>query len=342
MMTAAAILGAFLASCWLTSVVRRYALGRSIVDRPNSRSSHTVPTPRGGGAAIAVSWFLALGWLVASGLLDTWVGLALLVGGGAIAVIGWVDDRRGLPATVRAGVHLAAAVWAVWCLGGLPFLNVGVSVAPLGWMGGVLAVFGIAWLTNLYNFMDGIDGLAAGEAVSVGLVAGGLLMASGADGLALAALALAAASGGFLVFNWPPAKIFMGDVGSGLLGYAFGVLALASERAGAVPLIVWMMLLAVFIVDATATLTRRVVNGERWFEAHRSHAYQRAVQAGYSHRNVTVAVMGLNALLAVAATGVWLVPALFPVVLVVTAGGLVGVWYRFCCSRTGRCSARSD
>jgi len=335
-MTAAAILGAFLASCWLTSVVRRYALGRSIVDRPNPRSSHSLPTPRGGGAAIAVSWFLALGWLVVSGLLDTWVGLALLAGGGAIALIGWVDDRRGLPATVRAGVHLAAAVWAVWCLGGFPFLDVGVRVAPLGWMGGVLAVFGIAWLTNLYNFMDGIDGLAAGEAVSVGLVAGGLLMASGADGLALAALSLAAAAGGFLVFNWPPAKIFMGDVGSGLLGYAFGVLAMASERAGAVPLIVWMMLLAVFIVDATATLVRRIVNGERWFEAHRSHAYQRAVQTGYSHRDVTVAVMGLNALLAVAATGAWLAPALLPVVLAVTVGGLVGIWYWFCCSRAVR------
>jgi len=336
--TAAAILGAFLASCWLTSVVRRYALGCSIVDRPNSRSSHTVPTPRGGGAAIAVSWFLALGWLVVSGLLDTWVGLALLAGGGAIALIGWLDDRRHLSAGIRAGVHLAAAAWAVWCLGGLPSFNVGTGVVPLGWMGGALAVVGIAWLTNLYNFMDGIDGLAAGEAVSVGLVGGGLLAFAGADGMALAALSLAAAAGGFLVFNWPPAKIFMGDVGSGLLGYAFGVLALASERAGVVPLIVWMMLLAVFIVDATATLIRRVVNGERWFEAHRSHAYQRAVQAGYSHRDVTVAVMGLNALLAVAATGAWLIPALLPVVLVVTVGGLVGVWYWFCCSRAVRCS----
>ncbi len=332
-MTAAAILGAFLVSCWLTSVVRRYALGRSIVDRPNSRSSHTVPTPRGGGAAIAVSWFLALGWLVVSGLLDTWVGLALLAGGGVIALIGWLDDRRHLSAGIRAGVHLAAAAWAVWCLGGLPFLDAGMGIVPLGWLGGALAVVGIAWLTNLYNFMDGIDGLAAGEAVSVGLVGGGLLAFAGADGMALAVFSLAAAAGGFLVFNWPPAKIFMGDVGSGLLGYAFGVLALASERADAVPLIVWMILLAVFIVDATATLIRRVVNGERWFEAHRSHAYQRAVQAGYSHRDVTVAVMGLNALLAVAAVGGLAVPTLLPAVAVLTLGLLLGVWYTV--SRSG-------
>src|SRR3990172_11522366 len=102
-------------------------------------------------------------------------------------------------------------------------------------MGGALAVVGLVWLINLYNFMDGIDGLAAGEAVGVGLVGGVLLAAAGATGLSLVALALAAAAGGFLVFNWPPAKIFMGDVGSGLLGYGFGVLALASERAGAVP-----------------------------------------------------------------------------------------------------------
>ena len=167
----------------------------------------------------------------------------------------------------------------------------------------------------------------SGEAVSVGLVGGALLALAGAGGLALVSLSLAAAAAGFLVFNWPPAKIFMGDVGSGLLGYAFGVLALASERAGAVPLLVWMLLLAVFIVDATATLIRRVLSGERWYEAHRSHAYQRAVQAGYSHRDVTVAVMGLNVLLALAAAGVWLVPVLLPAVLVVTVGLLVGAWH---------------
>ncbi|MEO6667779.1 MAG: glycosyltransferase family 4 protein [Nitrospiria bacterium] len=329
-MTALALLGAFLASCGLTSVVRRYALGRSIVDRPNSRSSHTVPMPRGGGAAIAVSWGLALGAMVISGALDMWVGLALLMGGGAVASIGWLDDRRGLPAGVRGGIHLAAAAWAVWCLGGLPFLNVGLTVAPLGWMGSVLAVFGIAWLTNLYNFMDGIDGLAAGEALSVGLIAGGLLMAAGADGLALAALTLAAASAGFLVFNWPPAKIFMGDVGSGLLGYAFGVLALASERAGAVPLMVWAILLGVFLVDATATLIRRVVAGERWYEAHRSHAYQRAVQAGYSHREVTLAVLGVNVLLALFAVGGWAAPRFLPAIVGLTVGLLTVVWYRVC------------
>lgn len=144
------------------------------------------------------------------------------------------------------------------------------------------------------------------------------MAASGAWGLASAAWGLAAASAGFLVFNWPPARIFMGDVGSGLLGYGFGVLAVASERMGALPIGVWMILLAVFVVDATATLIRRVVCGERWYEAHRSHAYQRAVQIGYSHRQVTTCVLALNSLLALVAVGVWAVPSwLF--------GGLVAV-----------------
>jgi Fuc2NAc and GlcNAc transferase len=131
-----------------------------------------------------------------------------------------------------------------------------------------------------------------------------------------------------LALNWPPAKIFMGDVGSGLLGYAFGVLAIASERTGAVPLIVWMMLLGVFIVDATATLIRRVTHGERWYQAHRSHAYQRAVQAGYSHRTVTIAVLGLNSLLALGAVVVSVEPTLIPATITATVAGLCFLWFR--------------
>jgi Fuc2NAc and GlcNAc transferase len=131
-----------------------------------------------------------------------------------------------------------------------------------------------------------------------------------------------------LIWNWPPAKIFMGDVGSGLIGYGFGVLALASEREGAVPLALWMILLGVFIVDATATLIRRMLGGERWYQAHRSHAYQRAVQSGYSHRQVTLGVLGLNVLLALVAVGVWFAPTLLPAALVAVGIGLLLLWYR--------------
>ncbi|MEW6682145.1 MAG: glycosyltransferase family 4 protein [Nitrospirota bacterium] len=255
------------------------------------------------------------------------MGAALLAGGALVAGVGWLDDRRGVSAGLRASIHVIAAVWAVWCLGGFQSFDFGVTVLPLGMAGDFLAVVGIAWLVNLYNFMDGIDGLAGGEAVSVALVGSGLLAFAGGGGMGLAVLSLAAAAGGFLVVNWPPAKIFMGDVGSGLLGYAFGVLALASERAGTVPLIVWIILLGVFIVDATATLIFRVMKGERWYEAHRSHAYQRAVQAGYSHRTVTLAVLGLNAVLALAAVGASVEPTLLPVALAATVGGLSLIWF---------------
>ncbi|HEX6751193.1 MAG TPA: hypothetical protein VF092_28140, partial [Longimicrobium sp.] len=140
-----------------------------------------------------------------------------------------------------------------------------------------------------------------GEAVSAGVAAAGLLYLLGAPGLAAAALLLAAASAGFLAWNWQPARIFMGDVGSGTVGYLFAVLALASEKARALPLLAWVILLGVFVFDATATLVRRLLRGERVYEAHRSHAYQRATQAGFSHAQVSGRVIVLNLLLAVLA-----------------------------------------
>lgn len=328
LLTTLLLAGSFLVSLSVTTVVRRYAFRHSLIDIPNTRSSHSEPTPRGGGLAIVVTWFLVLAVLIFVERLDQWVGLALLVGGGLVAGVGWLDDRRGMPAGLRAMTHVLAAVWALWCLGGSRSLDVGVASMSLGVAGNILAVVGLVWLVNLYNFMDGIDGIAAGEAVSVGLVGGTLLVFAGVDGLALVVFALAGATAGFLALNWPPAKIFMGDVGSGLLGYAFGVLALASERAGAVPLLVWMILLGVFIVDATATLIHRFLKGEEWYQAHRSHAYQRAVQAGYSHRTVTTAVLGLNCVLALLALGASVYPAFVPAATAATVVGLLLIWFR--------------
>ncbi len=327
-MTILIVIGSFFFSLSVTNVVRRYALRHSLIDIPNTRSSHSEPTPRGGGLAIVMTWFLVLVILTALERLDQWVGLALLGGGALVAGIGWLDDRRGMPAGLRAATHMLAAVWAVWCLGGFRSLDVGIGSISLGMAGSILAVIGIVWLVNLYNFMDGIDGIAAGEAVSVALVGGVLLAFAGVDGPALVVFALAGAAAGFLVLNWPPAKIFMGDVGSGLLGYAFGVLALASERAGAIPLLVWMILLGVFIVDATATVIHRFWKGEQWYQAHRSHAYQRAVQAGYSHRTVTIAVLSLNGALALVAVGASLYPALLPIAVAATMVGLSLIWFR--------------
>jgi FlaA1/EpsC-like NDP-sugar epimerase/UDP-N-acetylmuramyl pentapeptide phosphotransferase/UDP-N-acetylglucosamine-1-phosphate transferase len=285
----------------LTGAVRRYTLQRSILDLPNDRSSHADPTPRGGGLAIAAVCLAGIALLWALGAVAPSVAAALLGGGAMIAAVGWVDDRQSLSRRVRAGVHVAAAAWAVLWLGGLPELRVGGLTLQLGWAGTLLAVCGVVWMVNLYNFMDGIDGIAGVQAVVAGTAGAVFLLAGGHLGLASVALLVAGAGLGFLGWNWSPARIFMGDVGSGLLGFLFAALALASERGGGVPLLVWVVLLGVFVFDATATLLRRVARGERWYEAHCSHAYQRAAHAGWTHREVCRAVAALDVVLAMVA-----------------------------------------
>ncbi|MGH2708063.1 MAG: MraY family glycosyltransferase [Actinomycetota bacterium] len=284
-----------LATSWvLTGWVRRYALRESMVDLPSPRSSHSVPTPRGGGLAIAIA---ALGGIALAGALG-WIprqaAIALVGGGVLVAGVGWVDDRRDVSHSVRLTVHFVAGGWALWWLGGYPAVETGFGSISVGPAGSAIAALGIAWATNCYNFMDGIDGLAGGEAVSVGLLGALLLVAGGHPGLAMVPLLISAASAGFLSWNWPPARIFMGDVGSGLLGFLFGTLAVASERSGALPVLAWVVLLGVFAFDATATLLRRVLWREVWYQAHRSHAYQRAVQSGWSHAQVTRTVLLIN------------------------------------------------
>jgi len=286
----------FVAALAITGLVRAYALRRAVIDVPNERSSHSTPTPRGGGLSVAVVFFALVGVLGWWGVVSGPVVQALIGGGIAVSAIGWVDDHRPVSPGWRAVVQFVAAAWAVYVMGGVPGLTVNGAVVPLGWAGSLAAVVGIVWVTNLYNFMDGIDGLAGTEAVTVGAGGALLLWWSGAPGLALTAAGLAAAAAGFLVWNWPPARIFMGDVGSGLIGFCFAVLAVASEHAGAVPVLAWVILLGVFIGDASFTLVRRVAGGERWYTAHRTHAYQRAVQTGMSHRGVTLAVLVINLL----------------------------------------------
>jgi Fuc2NAc and GlcNAc transferase len=290
---------AFLTSAGLAGLVRRYALAHALLDIPNERSSHSVPTPRGGGLAIVAVVLAGLLILAWAGEVAPRLAIALGGGGVLVAVVGWLDDRRGVRPSARVLVHAAAAGWTVAWLGGMPDLTLNAGPAHLGFGGTLLALLGIVWLTNLYNFMDGIDGIAAAEALTVA-VAGALLLVSRWPSLALIAMLVAAAAGGFLVWNWPPARLFMGDVGSGFLGYMFGGLALASENARALPALLWLILLGPFFVDATVTLLRRMARGERWYVAHRAHAYQRAVQAGWSHRQVTALVAGLSAALGLA------------------------------------------
>ncbi len=308
------IVAAAILSWLLASRVRLYALDR-LLDIPNERSSHSVPTPRGGGLAIA---FTALGGIILAAMwrwIDWNLATALAGGGFMIAAVGWIDDHRDLPALVRFAVQFLSAGWAMFWLGGLPALTLGSTQLSLGIAGIPLGVIGIVWAINLYNFVDGIDGLAAGEAVTTGIIGGLILLAMGHYGLAMVSLLIAAANAGFLPLNWAPAKLFMGDVGSGMLGYLFAVLAIASENAGAVPLLIWVLLLGAFVFDATVTLCRRVAHGERWYHAHHSHAYQRMVQAGRSHAQVSSMILAVNFVLAALAIVAWLRPTFFMVAI---------------------------
>jgi Fuc2NAc and GlcNAc transferase len=285
----------FVLSALLTGAVRRLALSRGLLDVPNARSSHAAPTPRGGGLGIVLSSLAAWIALVLTGRMYSDVFIALSGGGIAIAAVGLLDDRSRLSARFRLSVHFAAALWALVWLKGLPPMQLGEHMIVFGWGGYVLGALGIVWSLNLFNFMDGIDGIAASEAIFV--VCSGVLLGQVGDGhhtQPAAGLAFVCACCGFLLWNWPPAKIFMGDVGSGFLGYVIAVFAVVEAHGSARSLLVWLILGGVFFVDATVTLVRRLLRRERLHEAHRTHAYQWLVRRWGSHRRVTLAVVAVN------------------------------------------------
>jgi Fuc2NAc and GlcNAc transferase len=279
---------------FMTGALRQYALAKSLIDVPNARSSHVVPTPRGGGVAIVVSFLVALILATSMGAV-TWPLMWALMGAGVgIAVLGFLDDHGHIVARWRLLGHFIAAIWALYWIGGLPPLTVFGVVFDLGWVGHILAAFYLVWLLNLYNFMDGIDGIASVEAIFVCLGATLLYWLTGNGLLALLPLLLAFAVSGFLYWNFPTARIFMGDAGSGFLGITLGILSL--QAAWAVPQLLWswLILLGVFIVDATWTLFRRLLRGEKVYEAHRSHAYQFASRKYRKHLPVTLGVGAIN------------------------------------------------
>lgn len=300
----------------LTWLLRRYALARSLIDVPNSRSSHSVPTPRGGGVAIVVSFLLVLPILLASGMASPSVMWALMGGGAAIAVLGFLDDHGHIAARWRLLGHFSAAMWALFWIGGLPVISLPGMTVDLGWLGHIAALFYLVWVLNLYNFMDGIDGLASIEAMCVCLGASAVYWIGGYSMLIGVPLLLSMAVLGFLYWNFPGARIFMGDAGSGFLGFVLGVLSLIAAWQNANLFWVWLILLGVFIVDATFTLIRRLLRGDKVYEAHRSHAYQFASRQVGGHVPVTLSVLAINLL--------WLTPIAIGVG-VLDLDGLLGV-----------------
>lgn len=287
----------FLFSLLMTAWLRRYAIRKNILDIPNQRSSHVIPTPRGGGVAIVASFACALIFLAYKNIIAVNVLCALLGGGLGIAAIGYADDLYKLPTLWRFLSHIAVAAWAVYWLNGFSNLDLGAWRFSLPHAGFFVAVFAIVWCTNLYNFMDGIDGLAGSEGLFVALAASAALWLTGEPNTAIMLLFLAASIAGFTYFNWPPAKIFMGDAGSGFLGYIFSVLALHTANSGKLPIIFWFIVLGIFICDATFTLLYRMLQGKKWYAAHREHAYQQLISRGASHSQVTLSILTMNVLL---------------------------------------------
>lgn len=276
------------------ALVRRYAL-RRLLDVPNERSSHSQPTPRGGGLALTVAHLLGVAAATQLGLLSPAVAIALLGGGTLVAVIGFLDDHGHVAAPLRLLCHFFALSWSAWWLGGLPPVDFGWGAVDLGRIGTALMVFYCVWFLNLFNFMDGIDGIAGVQALSMSVTAALLLVLVNPDGgNALPLVLLACATTGFLVWNWPPARIFMGDVGSGYLGFALGALAIWTVAEGWLTPWVWVILGGAFLADATVTLFVRARSRLAVAEPHRSHAYQRLGRHLGGHKPVTLAFAAIN------------------------------------------------
>jgi UDP-N-acetylmuramyl pentapeptide phosphotransferase/UDP-N-acetylglucosamine-1-phosphate transferase len=295
-------------SWWLTGWLASPGSPIVSLDHPNERSLHDMPTPRTGGIAIMGALYLgvlifgALSWIRSSpdepiAVFDS-TGWWILMMTGVISIVSLMDDRKGLPIAVRFGVHLLAATLLV--IGsGLALPPTAVPVLGLikwGWITAPLTVLFLVWMANLYNFMDGMDGFAGGMTV----IGCGLLGYLGWQAhhpviLVIGTLQSAAAAG-FLVHNFPPAKIFMGDVGSVATGFLVAALIVLGCRDGVFDLWVPLIAFSPFVLDATVTLARRTLRYEHVWEAHRDHYYQRLVLSGWGHRRTVLAEYGVMVL----------------------------------------------
>lgn len=286
---------AFIFSALGTRWLSRHPRAAGRLDYPNDRSLHDVPTPRSGGLAIAAALVLSCGlvMLVPAGRPDHFGYIA--VGALLIVAVSLLDDWFGVHPVLRLSVH-AASAW-VTTAGGLVVLSLSLPGTDWAVPIAVATLFScvyIVWMTNLYNFMDGMDGFAAGMAV-VGFGSFGLLAYGNEDAFlfSVSSFVIAGAGAGFLLYNFPPARIFMGDVGSSLLGFLAAVFSIWADVGGIFPLWVAILIFSPFIADATLTLAMRLVRRERVWQAHRTHHYQRLVRLGWGHRKTVVRAYSL-------------------------------------------------
>ena len=289
----------FFLALLLTLVLEKVADRLCLIDYPVDRSAHRDPKPSGGGIVIIGTFLSCAYFFNLNGHIPNHTFYALL-GTIPIAIVGLFDDLSHASLRLRLPVQFLAAFWVIYWFGAVPSIDF--SFAEIGnpWILIFLGIVSVVWLLNLYNFMDGIDAIAAAEVLFVNTMSSIFAIQSGDMALALLSAALFAASAGFLVWNWPPAKLFMGDVGSGSLGFILGVFALASMHSGTLSVWTWLILLGVFVVDSTVTLVVRFINKEKWHEGHSSHAYQNAARRWGSHERVVISILVVNI--------VWLAP----------------------------------
>ena len=298
----------------LTGLATWYAMRAGLLDHVGARHSHRDPTPRGGGAGLVLALGLTTLGLAAGQMPGYWAA-CIAPCAATLAIIGWWDDHRSLAAGPRFLVQLAVSLLLLWCGsrgGWLP-----------GWMNGalvmVLAGLFLLWMTNLYNFMDGSNGMAGLQGTFAGCVLAWLFAQAGDAPSTLLALCLAAACAGFLPWNLGRPRVFMGDVGSLFLGFSIGALLVYGVGSGAIaPPAAWLVML-LFLIDATLTLAARVMRGERWYNAHRQHLYQRLIAHGWSHGRVAALYQVINLALVLPGIGV---AVLFPALAWPSAIGL--------------------
>ena len=279
----------FLISFSFTYFIKNYMIKKSLVASVNERSSHTTPTPHGGGIALSITWFIGLVYLYFIGEIEPSLFYALLFGA-IISIVSFFDDIYELSPKLRLIIQATVAIGGLYFLGGFETLTFGIFDIQNPILTNVFAFFMIIWFINLYNFLDGINGYAGSEAVFLAL--SGFVLFGGNHFLVLAVAVL-----GFLYWNWNKAKIFMGDVGSTLLGYNIAIFTIYYANQEATNFWIWIILFALFWFDATLTLIRRKLNKEKLSQAHKKHAYQRLTQSGWSHFKVTNYSIGINLIL---------------------------------------------
>lgn len=274
--------------------LKKYALRLKIVAIPNERSLHNKVTPRGGGVIIAIVFlaFILVFYITRQIMVAEFL---VLFGGGLImAVTGFLDDILELKASIRFIIQFFAVGWGIYWIGGIPSTAFFERLPVLYAIANAVTVVALVWFINSFNFIDGIDGLATSSATFFSLSTGGYFLWQGIEPYGSLLIVLAACSLAFLCFNWPPAKMFLGDAGSNFFGYLFGAMVLITVKNGNLSIWTWLIILAYLITDTTTTTFLRLCLVKGWYHTHRSHAYQNLARVLDNHKFVTCLITGIN------------------------------------------------